>query len=245
MSGPDDGPVPTAPPRPFSIRPIVSESVRTFRRDWRALLVLAALIEVPLVLAEVVLHATPSLRGIVEDDSFVGIVALLTVYGSLSHHFLAGLLERVVGAERHGHERPTVHAVIRHLPWHRLVVADVVLTLLIVVGLGLLVVPGILVATWFALALPLINLENRRVFDAFGRSARLVRGHAWRVGTIAVGAFLVPEAAVATASLLHTGNVVLDAVVHAIPATVLLPLAALPIVIATFDLVALDGAESG
>ena len=50
------------------------------------------------------------------------------IYGALSHHFFAGLLERVVSAERHGHRHPTLGEVVRNLPWHRLVVADLILT---------------------------------------------------------------------------------------------------------------------
>lgn len=231
---------PAGPPR-LSVRTILSESVATFRREWRALVVLAAVIEVPLVLAEVALHVTPSLRGLVEHESLAGFIALLTVYGSLSHHFLAGVLERVVAVDRRGHERPRIRDVLRHLPWHRLVIADLLVTVLILAGLSLFVIPGLVAATWFALTLPLINLEQRRVLDAFARSRQLVRGHSWRVGAIAVGAFLVPELIIGiVAAVTHTGNVAMDALVHAVPAVLVLPIAALPIVVATFDLVDLE-----
>lgn len=74
---------------------------------------------------------------------------------------------------------------------------------------------------------------------------RLVRGHSGRVAVIAIGAFLVPEAVVGlVGAALHTGNVAVDIVVHAIPATLLLPLAALPLVVATIDLVALDASRA-
>ena len=226
----------------LSIRAVLAETFSTYRREWRSLAVLAAAIEVPLVLAEVALHVTPTLRSLVEDDSLAGLVALLTIYGSLSHHFLAGVLERVVSADRHGHPRPALREVVRHLPWHRLVIADLLLTALILGGLGLFVLPGLVVVTWFALTLPLINLEERRVLDAFGRSRQLVRGHSWRVGAVAIGAFLVPEVIIgAVVAATHSGNIVVDALLHAVPAIVLLPLAALPIVVVTFDLVGLEG----
>lgn len=232
------------PPGRFSVRLVLRRSLDIFGRDWHRLLVLAAAIEVPLVAAEVLLHVTPSIRGVTEDESLAGLVALLTLYGSLSHHFLAGLLERVVGAHRQGAPRPTLRAVVRHLPWTRLIVADLVLTAMILAGLALLVVPGLVIATWFALALPIINLEDRGVLASFGRSRALVRGHFWRVAIIATGAFVVPEAVVgAVAVAAHTGNAAIDLVLHAIPATVVLPLAALPIVIAAFDLVDLDAAR--
>jgi hypothetical protein len=224
----------------WSIRSVVVDALATYRREWRPLVILAALIEVPIVLAELVWHVTPSLRGLRDDDGLAGLVALLALYGSLSHHFLAGVLERVVAADRHGHRRPRIGEVLRDLPWHRLVVADVLLTAGIFGGLAVLVVPGIVIATWFALALPIINLEGRPVLDAFGRSYRLVRGHSWRVGVIAIGAFLVPSAILgAVARLTHSDNAVVDALLHAVPATIVLPLASLPLVITAFDLVAL------
>ncbi len=230
----------------LSIGSIVAETTSTFRGAWRSLLVLAACLEVPLGLAELGLHVTPSLRAAVEHDSFVGIVVLLTIYGSLSHHFLAGVVERLVAAARHGHPAPSTREVVRRLPWARLVVADVLVTGLIGAGLLAFVVPGLVLATWLAPMLPVINLEDRRVLDALARSRALVRGHPWRVGVIAIGAFALPQVVVgATVALLHTGHHAVDTLIHLAPATALLPLAALPIVIATFDLVAIDGDRRG
>lgn len=233
-------------PAQFSIGVVLAESMRAFRRHWRRLLLLAAAIEVPLVLAEVILHVTPSLRGLAAEESLEGVVALLTIYGALSHHFLAGVLERVVSADRQGRPSPGFREVVHHLPWHRLIVADLVLTTLTIIGLAALVVPGIVVATWFALTLPIINLEDRRVLSAFGRSRQLVRGHGWRVGVLAVGTFVIPEALLAWIAIAtHTGNTAIDLVVHAVPAVLVLPVAALPIVLAAFALVDLETNSAG
>jgi hypothetical protein len=234
----------SAAPAAWSVGSVLADSVATYGREWRPLVALAALIEVPLVLAELVWHVTPTLRELRDGEGLAGLIALLALYGSLSHHFLAGVIERVVAADRHGHRRPTVGEVLRHLPWQRLVVADVLLTAGIFLGLATFVVPGIVVATWFALALPIINLEGRSVRAGFGRSYRLVRGHSWRVGAIAVGAFVLPSAVVGAVGLLtHTGDHVADALLHAVPATIVLPLASLPLVITAFDLVALHPAD--
>ena len=63
----------------------------------------------------------------------------------------------------------------------------------IVYGLGvffgslLLLVPGLYLATIWAVASPVIVIERRPVFDALGRSRRLVKGNGWRVfGTVIV-----------------------------------------------------------
>ena len=200
------------------------------------------------MVAEIALQVTPSLENFVEGSVVIsGGVLIVLIYGSLSHHFLAGLLERVVAADRHGHRRPSLGEVVRGLPWARLIVADLVLTALILAGLAAFVVPGLVVMTWFAVVLPLVNLERRPVPATFARSYHLVRGHSWRVAFVAVTAFAIPEIVIAVVAIAtHTGNVALDALVHAIPAVILLPLSALPIVIMAFELVALDaGAASG
>jgi hypothetical protein len=57
--------------------------------------------------------------------------------------------------------------------------------LLAVLGVGigflLLVVPGLVLWTWWLVIVPVIMLERSGVLAAFGRSRRLVRGHGWSV----------------------------------------------------------------
>lgn len=223
---------------------IMEASLRIWRRDLRSLTVLAAGLEVPLVAADIALHVTPGLRSLVDDDvTLTGAALVVLVYGTLSHHFLAGLLERVVASERRGHHRPGLREVLFDLPWRRLVVADLLLTVMVVAGLALFVVPGVVALTWFSVTLPIVNLERNPVLASFTRSYRLVRGHSWSVFAVAVCAFAIPEFVIgAIASLTHglTDSPALGAIGHAIPAVVLMPIAALPIVVLAFDLVDLD-----
>lgn len=223
---------------------IIGGSLRIWRRDLRSLTALAAGLEVPLVAADIALHVTPGLRSLVDDGfTLTGAALVVLVYGSLSHHFLAGLLERVVAAERRGHHRPRLGEVLRDLPWRRLVIADLLLTTMAAAGLALLVVPGLVVLTWFSITLPIVNLERNPVLASFARSYHLVRGHSWRVFAVAIGAFAIPEFAIGSIAVLThhlTDNAALGAIGHAIPAIVLMPIAALPIVILAFDLVDLD-----
>jgi hypothetical protein len=223
---------------------VVASSVRLWRRDLRLLSALAAVLELPLVVAEIALHITPGLRTLV-DESFTltGAALAVFVYGSLSHHFLAGLLERVVASERRGHARPGLGTILRDLPWRRLVIADLLLTGAVAVGLALFVVPGLVLLTWFAVTLPIVNLERNPVLPSFARSYRLVRGHSWRVFAVALVVFAVPAVLIWLAGwLAHrvTDDAVVVALAHAVPAVILMPLAALPIVTMAFQLVDLD-----
>jgi hypothetical protein len=60
-------------------------------------------------------------------------------------------------------------------------VAAILAGLGIVVGLILLIVPGLVLMTWWAVIVPIVVLENRSAGEAFTRSRELVRGYAWGV----------------------------------------------------------------
>jgi hypothetical protein len=65
-----------------------------------------------------------------------------------------------------------------------LLVAGLLAGLGIALGLVLLIVPGLFLMTIWAVIAPVIVLEKRPPFDAFGRSRELVRGHGWTVFAI-------------------------------------------------------------
>ena len=69
---------------------------------------------------------------------------------------------------------------LRSLPLMRLLIADVGLGVAVTLGLGLLIVPGIVIATLFGLVGPVIVQERRGLVDAFRRTARMSRP-AWRL----------------------------------------------------------------
>ena len=56
----------------------------------------------------------------------------------------------------------------------------------IAVGILLLVVPGLVLLTIWAVIAPVIVIEKRRAVESFGRSRDLVRGHGWTVFGIVV-----------------------------------------------------------
>ena len=60
----------------------------------------------------------------------------------------------------------------------------------IVIGLILLIVPGLILLTWWAVVGPAVVIE-RRGFDAFGRSRELVRGSGWQVFGVIVVIFVI------------------------------------------------------
>ncbi len=57
--------------------------------------------------------------------------------------------------------------------------ASILAGLGITLGLILLVVPGLILLTWWSLITATIVLEDKGVFESFGRSRELVRGNGW------------------------------------------------------------------
>ena len=60
------------------------------------------------------------------------------------------------------------------------------------IGLVLLVVPGLFLITIWAVIAPVIVLERAGVFESFGRSRHLVKGNGWQVFGVLVILFLSP-----------------------------------------------------
>jgi len=93
--------------------------------------------------------------------------------------FYAGLLDRLVGAHLFDHEDPSIRNVLRTLPYRKLIVADIVLVVVTVIGLILLILPGIFVFTLFCIVGPVINIEGHGVMGGFRESARMIRPRFW------------------------------------------------------------------
>ena len=106
-------------------------------------------------------------------------VAGAAVFGvsSLGLTFYAGMLERLVGSVERGEPPQAIGQVLRSLPWGRLLLAEVFLFFIDAVAALLVVVPGLVVGTLFALVGPLINLLDASVPEALRRSVKVVWPH--------------------------------------------------------------------
>ena len=67
-----------------------------------------------------------------------------------------------------------------------LILAGILAGLGIALGLVLLIVPGLILLTWWCLIIPVIALEGKPVGESFSRSRELVRGHGWTVFGIVI-----------------------------------------------------------
>jgi hypothetical protein len=168
-------------------RRLASIYARIARTCWSgapSLLLLAVVVFVPLGLldalaAEVELNSLNVTNGL-QVAAVLGATAAIAVTGLLGEVFYSGAV--AVSLTNPEHEKaPPISAVARRLDYRRLILVDIIYVAIVIVGLVLLVVPGILVFIWFGLSGPVVEIEGRTVRGALTRSLSLVRGNFWMV----------------------------------------------------------------
>jgi hypothetical protein len=175
----------------LSLRLIVEKALATARERFWAVILPAVVLFVPLTLLETYVEHFADEQT--SESSAAGVlVKVLSLAGTSGLLFgwvlYTGLLDTIVGAHHFGRAEEPLRMRLRTLPYLTLIGASIVLDLLVVVGSGLFVVPGLLALTVFGIVGPVIVIERRGVVSAFIRSARLSLPH---IG-IAFGAIALP-----------------------------------------------------
>jgi hypothetical protein len=106
------------------------------------------------------------------------------------------------GKTEHGKTGPEaegtrIRDVLRSLPWGSLVLADVLVTLIVLVGLVALIIPGLIAITLLSVAGPVIELERQHAVAGLRRCVHLVRPHFWRVAAFGTVPLLVANGVIA------------------------------------------------
>lgn len=175
----------------LSLRLIAHKALATARQRFWAVMLPAVVLFVPLTLLETYVEhfadeqtSESSAAGVlVKVFSLAGTSGLL--FGWVLY---TGLLDTIVGAHHFGRPEEPLRRRLRNLPYMRLIGASIVLDMLVVIGSGVFVVPGLLALTVFGIVGPVIIIERRGVVSAFIRSARISLPHI----TIAFGAIALP-----------------------------------------------------
>ncbi len=114
-----------------------------------------------------------------------------TVIGIVVSVFAVFLLQaaliKAVQDEREGRgDMTTAGTITAVMPFiGSVALASIVAGVAITVGLFLLIVPGLVLLTIWAVIIPVIIIERAKAMDSFGRSMQLVRGRGWHVfGTL-------------------------------------------------------------
>ncbi len=162
---------------------LIGEAWRLYRTHWSHLLTIAFVVYLAVALISLVLTALLTWLGAIVA-AIISIVAVFWVQGALVEAVqdvrdgradlsLAETFQRV---------RPRVGSIA---------VAGILAGLGIAIGLVLLIVPGLVLMTWWVVIVPVIVLEGKSAGEAFTRSRELVRGHGWRVFRVIVLTLLI------------------------------------------------------
>jgi hypothetical protein len=207
------------------------------------LVLIGAVVFVPLGLIDAVANRLHfgEIDQVTDLLGFALVVAALAqgITSLLGEVFYSGAVALLIGRADAEHEL-SLRRLARSLAYGRLIAVDLLFGLAVAVGAVLLVVPGVIAFTWFALAGPLVELEGVGVRQAFAHSRRLVRGHFFTVLGVLAPIILASE--LLADVVLRTGHGILgdsllsDWVVESTTNIALSPLYAVAAVLMTLHL---------
>jgi hypothetical protein len=209
---------------------VISEAFETYQQNAAPLLGaavivvgIAGLLSGLLATADsVVLSLLGSIISLIAQALFMGFVVRLVedIRDGRRDHSAGDLLSAARGAV------PT------------LILASIVWAIALFFGFVLLIVPGLILLTIWAVFAPAIVIERVGVFESFGRSRQLVKGNGWQVfGTIILAfliliLFSIVMVAIGTGIGGDTGQAIFNTVASVLAA----PVVALVVSILYFDL---------
>ncbi|HEY2552392.1 MAG TPA: hypothetical protein VGI64_17630 [Streptosporangiaceae bacterium] len=162
---------------------VLSEAWQMYRRYAAHLLLISFVIYVAAAIVAAVLDLPGGLVG--------GLLALIAQL--LAAFLLQAALVKAVQDVRDGRVdmslSDTVSAATPFI-WP-VAAASVLAGIAIAIGLALLIVPGLILITIWAVIIPVIVLERSSALASFGRSRQLVRGRGWHVFATLVLVFLI------------------------------------------------------
>src|SRR5918995_14337 len=163
---------------------VLGEAWEMYKAHWQHLLTIALVVYAAVAVVSLLL-------ALLLDRWAAGILAALV--SLVATFWLQGALVKAVDDVRDGRPdlslgetfagvRPQLVAII---------VAGVLAALGVILGLILLIIPGLYLLTRWILIIPVIVLEGRTAGESFGRSWELVRGFAWNVFGVIVLTILI------------------------------------------------------
>jgi hypothetical protein len=201
-----------------------------------------------LPVAFVLYLAVAVLNGLVLGGSLILLGLYFVVY-LVASTLYQGMVVGLVSDVQDGKRDSTVGDLI-DATWPvvvPLIVAGFLAGIAIALGFFLLIVPGLILVTIWAVLAPVIVVERSGALQAFGRSRQLVKGNGWQVFGVIVVVFLI--VAVANAILGAIGNGISDALFmqilfSLIASTVTAPVAAVSAATIYFGLMELRHGDS-
>jgi hypothetical protein len=239
------GGIAALPPR--SIGELLSAAFQLYRRHWRTLLAIAAVVVVPLTLLQYGIgHWFRShgqqLQGQVEVSTSFWAVAsaslLAALVGLLLYQVLTGAITRNIAAEVAGQdldlEQSYRFGFARLLP---VLLVGILVGLATLLGLIVFIIPGIYIGVRLAVSTQALVVEDKRGTQAMRRSWDLVGGHWWHAAfTLLVAGLITGVVNAVITAPFGAGAWLLQGIAAAVATTVTLPYGALVGVLLYLDL---------
>ena len=146
--------------------PIIRDAVCVYRSNLSQIVLLTIMVFVPVAVVDGVL--THLIEETLPDHLSSGWLEVV-VFGVklvdlsasvVALTFFAGVIELLVEAHVEDRTTPSFQAMLRQLPWRRLLVADLLVWSVTSAGTALLVVPGFVVFTLLSIVGPLVVIEG-------------------------------------------------------------------------------------
>jgi hypothetical protein len=232
---------------PRSIGEILSAAFQLYRRHWRTLLAIAAVVVVPLTLLQYGIGHWFRTNGQQLHDpaevstSFWAVASaslLAALVGLLLYQVLTGAITRTIATEVTGQdldlEQSYRFGLARLGP---ILVVSILVGLATLLGLIVFIIPGIYLGVRLAVSIQALVVEDKRGTEAMRRSWELVGGHWWHAALTLLVAGLITGVvnAVITAPF-SAGAWLLQGIAAAVATTVTLPYGALVGVLLYLDL---------
>jgi small-conductance mechanosensitive channel len=146
---------------------VIGDSWELYKKHWRHLAPIALIVYI-------VLGVVAALLAAVFDNWLAGLLSAMI--GIIGAFWLQGALVKAVADVRDGRAdmsiRDTFASAWPHVP--AVAIAGILAGLGIALGLLLLIVPGLVLMTWWVVIIPAIVLEDKSAAESFSRSRELV-----------------------------------------------------------------------
>src|SRR3954471_16140274 len=152
---------------------VIGEAWGLYKAHWRHLLPISLVVYVAIAIVGALLAAVLTWVGAL-IGALISLVGLFWVQGALAtavEDIRDGRAD-LSFAETFSRVRPQLGSIV---------VAGILSAVGIFLGFVLLIVPGLVLMTWWILVIPVVALERTQAGAAFGRSRELVRGYGWNV----------------------------------------------------------------
>ena len=156
---------------------------QVYRAWWGEIILISMIIFIPIGLLDAAdAHAIESI-GPGHDFELIALAIgafAVSATGLLGEVFLAGAIGLSLTHAKDGRP-PKLAFIARRISYLRLIAVDILYVVMVAVGFLFFFVPGVAVLGYLALAGPVVEIEERRVWASFKRSFQLVRGRFWLV----------------------------------------------------------------